>query len=147
MNLLDRYLVQAEFSSCEGFYNPFRLRTPLRFNSATDVVHVYAREAPEKRALVCCDNASHSRTFTFTDIMMKVRDIACRAQRAAIAMAVCVADDDLLGYVDAALRRWQGPSAGPRSGRGTARRRPLPNLETATAGRPCQAAPRTETGL
>ncbi len=159
MNLLDRYLVQTEFSSYEEFYKQFRLRTPQHFNFAADVVDVYAREAPEKRALVWCDDAGHSRTFTFADLkavsdrtasyfqtlgigkgdpvmlvmkgrcefwfcmlalhklgavaipathMMKVRDIAYRIQQAAIVMTVCVADDDLLGYVDAAQAETAG---------------------------------------
>jgi acetyl-CoA synthetase len=153
MNLLDRYLAKTEFSSYEDFLDFFKLSTPEHFNFATDVVDVYAREMPEKRALVWCDDAGHSRTFTFAEIstisertanyfralgigkgdpvmlvmkgryefwfcllalhklgavaipathMMKVGDIAYRIERAAIVMAVCVADADLLAYVDAA---------------------------------------------
>jgi acetyl-CoA synthetase len=153
MNLLDRYLAQTEFSSYEEFFSQFKLQTPEHFNFATDVVDVYAREVPGKRALVWCDDAGNSRTFTFAELktisdrtanyfrslgvgrgdpvmlvmkgrcefwfcmlalhklgavaipathMMKVRDIAYRIQRADIVMAVCVADTDLLGYVDAA---------------------------------------------
>jgi acetyl-CoA synthetase len=159
VNLLDRYLAQTEFSSYEEFYSQFRLRLPERFNFAVDVVDTYAREAPEKRALVWCDDAGHSRTFTFADLktisdrtasffrtlgigkgdpvllvmkgrcefwfcmlalhklgavaipathMMKTRDIAYRIQRAAVVMAVCVADTELLAGVDAAQTETAG---------------------------------------
>ena len=159
MNLLDRYLTKTEFTSYEDFFGQFKLLTPERFNFATDVVDVYARERPEKRALVWCDDAGHSRTFTFAEMkeqsdrtanyfralgigkgdpvmlvmkgryefwfcmlalhklgavaiqathMMKVRDLAYRLERGAIVMAVCVADADLLGYVDAAQAETAG---------------------------------------
>jgi acetyl-CoA synthetase len=153
MNLLDRYLTRTDFSSYEEFVSQFGLKPLEHFNFAIDVVDVYAREVPEKRALVWCDDAGHSRSFTFAELkaisdrtanyfrtlgigkgdpvmlvmkgryefwfcmlalhklgavaipathMMKVHDITYRIQQADIVMAVCVADNDLLGYVDEA---------------------------------------------
>ena len=68
MNLLDRFLVKTAFTSYEDFRDHFALRVPERFNFAFDVVDVYAREAPEKRALVWCNDAGEDRTFTFADL-------------------------------------------------------------------------------
>ena len=68
MNLLDRFLVKTAFTSYEDFRDHFALRVPERFNFAFDVVDVYAREAPEKRALVWCNDAGEDRTFTFADM-------------------------------------------------------------------------------
>lgn len=68
MNLLDRFLERTEFSSYDDFAAHFRLRVPECFNFAVDVVDVYAREAPGKRALVWCNDQGELRTFTFEDL-------------------------------------------------------------------------------
>ncbi len=68
MNLLDRFLVKTAFTSYEDFRDHFALRVPERFNFAFDVVDVYAREVPEKRALVWCNDAGEDRSFTFADL-------------------------------------------------------------------------------
>ncbi len=68
MNLLDRFLERTEFSSYDDFAAHFRLRVPEHFNFAADVVDVYARETPGKRALVWCNDQGELRTFTFEDL-------------------------------------------------------------------------------
>lgn len=68
MNLLDRYLERTDFTSYEDFAANFRMRVPERFNFAVDVVDTYAREVPDKRALVWCNDQGQERTFTFADL-------------------------------------------------------------------------------
>jgi acetyl-CoA synthetase len=68
MPLLDRYVDQTEFDSYDAFRDGFRVRIPDDFNFSVDVVDVYAREEPEKRALVWCDDHGRERTFTFREL-------------------------------------------------------------------------------
>ena len=68
MDLLDRFTNATQFKDYKDFYHNFRLRVPEGFNFAYDVVDEYARLAPEKRALVWCDDLNEERTFTFADI-------------------------------------------------------------------------------
>ena len=68
MNLLSRFLPRTDFESYEDFRDHFAIRTPEHFNFAYDVVDVYAREAPDKRAMVWCNDAGGEETFTFADL-------------------------------------------------------------------------------
>ena len=66
--LLDRFLDRVDFESYEDFIENFRINIPERFNFGYDVVDVFARETPEKRALVWVDDRGERREFTFADI-------------------------------------------------------------------------------
>jgi acetyl-CoA synthetase len=66
--LLDRFISRSNFSSYEDFYKNFRIHTPSYFNFAYDVVDVIAKQSPEKKALVWCDEKGNERIFTFADI-------------------------------------------------------------------------------
>ena len=68
MNLLKRFSNYGEFRNYDEFYRNFQLYVPKNFNFAYDVVDEYARLAPEKRALVWCDDLGGERIFTFEDI-------------------------------------------------------------------------------
>ena len=68
MNLLDRFTNSTQFKDYNDFYHNFKLHVPDNFNYAYDVVDEYARLAPEKRAIVWCDDCGAERTFTFADI-------------------------------------------------------------------------------
>jgi acetyl-CoA synthetase len=46
----------------------FEIRVPERFNFVRDVVDVYAQSEEERRALVWCDDAGNSITFSFNDL-------------------------------------------------------------------------------
>ncbi|MDR0538982.1 MAG: AMP-binding protein [Spirochaetaceae bacterium] len=46
----------------------FAIRVPERFNFVHDVVDVYARAEPFRRALVWCDDAGNEKVFNFADI-------------------------------------------------------------------------------
>jgi acetyl-CoA synthetase len=66
--MLDEFLPRAGFSSYEEFVQGFRITVPDRFNFAYDVVDRLARECPEKRALVWCDDKGGEARFTFAEI-------------------------------------------------------------------------------
>lgn len=54
----------------------FRITVPENFNFAYDVVDRYAREVPEKRALVWCDDTGAERIFTFGQMAQCVNKTA-----------------------------------------------------------------------
>ncbi len=68
MNLLDRFTNRLSFRDYDDFYANFRLIVPENFHFAYDVVDEYAAIAPEKRAMVWCDDLGDERIFTFADI-------------------------------------------------------------------------------
>lgn len=70
MNYAHDFLVEdREFKDYDDFAKNCRLKAPENFNFAYDIVDRYAKEAPEKRALVWIDdNSDQAKTFTFTDI-------------------------------------------------------------------------------
>jgi acetyl-CoA synthetase len=66
--MLEEFLPRAGFSSYEKFVTGFRITVPERFNFAYDVVDRLARECPETRALVWCDDKGGEARFTFAAI-------------------------------------------------------------------------------
>ena len=66
--LLDKYLPRTEFESYEDFKENYKVNIPENFNFGFDIVDEWARQEPEKKALVWCNDHDEKRTFTFTDI-------------------------------------------------------------------------------
>ena len=66
--LLDKYLPRIDFDSYEDFKANYRVNVPADFNFGFDIVDEWAKQEPEKKALVWCDDEGGDRTFTFTDI-------------------------------------------------------------------------------
>ena len=66
--LLDRYLPRIEFDSYEDFKKNYRVNVPEDFNFGWDIVDEWAKQEPEKKALVWLSHDKQERTFTFTDI-------------------------------------------------------------------------------
>ena len=62
--LADRY-IRTDFTSQEDFEQHFELKIPEHFHFAYDVVDEYARQSPDKRAMIWCDIHGRERTFTF----------------------------------------------------------------------------------
>lgn len=52
----------------EDLKKNYRVEVPENFNFAYDIVDRYAREVPEKRALVWCDDAGEEKIFNFKEI-------------------------------------------------------------------------------
>lgn len=66
--LLDKYLPRIDFNSYEDFKQNYRVNVPENFNFGFDIVDEWAKQEPEKKALVWCDDHDEEKTFTFTDI-------------------------------------------------------------------------------
>ena len=65
----EKILPRIEFDSYEDFKENYKVNVPEDFNFGFDVVDAWAKEEPEKKALVWCDEQGDELTFTFTDIM------------------------------------------------------------------------------
>ena len=70
MNLAHEFLVEnREFSDYEDFSKNCKLKAPENFNFAYDIVDRYAKETPNKRALLWIDdNSDEPLDFSFADI-------------------------------------------------------------------------------
>jgi len=68
MSLDARYLEKTKFDSYEDFSKNFKLNVPENFNFAYDIIDEYAKNEPERLALVWCDDAGNERFFTFKDL-------------------------------------------------------------------------------
>lgn len=66
--LLKKYLPRIEFDSYEDFKENFKINVPEDFNFGFDVVDAWAKEEPEKMALVWCNDHNEEKKFTFTDL-------------------------------------------------------------------------------
>ena len=74
--LADRYLNKTEFDSYEDFIKNYKLNIPENFNFGFDIVDVYAKEDPDKIALVWCNDHGEEKIFTFADIKKYSNKIA-----------------------------------------------------------------------
>jgi acetyl-CoA synthetase len=65
---MEKYVSRIEFDSYEDFKENFSIKIPDNFNFAYDVVDVYAREQPDKKALIWCDDNGEEKVFSFADL-------------------------------------------------------------------------------
>lgn len=66
--LLDRFLPRTDFDSYEDFKENYRVNVPEDFNFGFDIVDEWAKQEPDKMALVWCDDNGNRKNLTFTDI-------------------------------------------------------------------------------
>jgi acetyl-CoA synthetase len=66
--MLDRFLARQQFSSYEEFAETYAVNIPDQFNFAYDVVDVFAKEEPEKIAMVWCNDEGEEHIFTFAQM-------------------------------------------------------------------------------
>ena len=66
--LLEKYLPRIDFDSYEDFKQNYRVNVPENFNFGFDIVDEWAKQEPEKMALVWCDDHGGEHRFTFTEI-------------------------------------------------------------------------------
>ena len=80
MNFSHDFLVEdREFKDYDDFSKHCRLKASEDFNFAYDIIDRYAKEAPEKKALVWIDdNSDEAKVFTFTDISRESKRAAYR---------------------------------------------------------------------
>ena len=76
MDFLENFLERTEFSSYEDFKANYRLKVPEDFNFAFDVIDRLAKEDPDRRALVWCNDAGEERVLTMADISRESSQIA-----------------------------------------------------------------------
>ena len=67
-DMLKKFLTKTKFTDYADFRQNFALNYSADFNFATDVVDAYAETAPDKRALVWCDDNGGERLFSFADV-------------------------------------------------------------------------------
>lgn len=66
--LLERFLPRMEFDSYEDFKENYKVNVPEHFNFGFDIVDAWAKEEPDKMALVWCDDHDEEKRFTFSDV-------------------------------------------------------------------------------
>lgn len=66
--LLNKYLPRISFDSYEDFKQNYQVNVPENFNFGFDIVDEWAKQEPEKKALVWCNDDGEEHEFTFTDI-------------------------------------------------------------------------------
>ena len=77
MDLIEKFIEgKTEFSSYDDFHQNCRLKLPEHFNFATDVVDYYAKEAPQKIALVWCNDEGLEKIFTFSQLAAESKKAA-----------------------------------------------------------------------
>ena len=74
--LADRYLDKTEFDSYEDFIKNYKVNVPEDFNFGFDIADVYAKENPDKKALVWCNDYGEEKIFTFADVKKHSNKIA-----------------------------------------------------------------------
>ncbi len=67
-DMLEKYLPRTKFDSYEDFKENYKVTIPENFNFGFDIVDGWAKEKPDNRALVWCDDNGEERTFTFADM-------------------------------------------------------------------------------
>ncbi|HEX3044295.1 MAG TPA: AMP-binding protein [Bacillota bacterium] len=80
--MLEKYLNKTEFSSYEDFKANFKINVPASFNFGYDIVDEWARQSPDKVALIWTDENGGEATFTFSQ-MKQYSDKAANVFKAA----------------------------------------------------------------
>jgi len=76
-SLYGEFLVEnRDFKDYSDLKKNCRLKAPENFNFSYDIIDRYAKECPEKRALVWCDDNGCEKTFTFADISVESKRAA-----------------------------------------------------------------------
>ena len=66
--MVEKFLKQTEFASQEDFKRNFKINIPENFNFGYDVVDAWAKEEPEKKALLWTNDKGESRQFTYSEM-------------------------------------------------------------------------------
>ena len=66
--MLEKFLPRIDFDSYEDFKANYTVNVPEDFNFGFDIVDGWAKEKPDNRALVWCDDDGEERVFTFADM-------------------------------------------------------------------------------
>ncbi|NYT01394.1 MAG: AMP-binding protein [Methanosarcinales archaeon] len=80
-SLLSKFVSRTDFESYQDFKDHLSIIVPENFNFSYDVVDAYAREQPDKVALVWCNDLGQELRFTFGDMKLqsdKAANLFCR---------------------------------------------------------------------
>ena len=69
--MLKNFLPREKFTSYEDFMENYQVVVPENFNFSNDVVDAWAKQEPDKPALVWCNDAGDERRMSFSDISME----------------------------------------------------------------------------
>ena len=67
-SLLNNFVTQIEFKSYKEFKENFTIKVPDNFNFAYNVVDEYAKEYPDKIAIVWCNDYNEEKIITFKEL-------------------------------------------------------------------------------
>ena len=68
--MLERFLRQTTFSSYEDFQKHFSIIVPEDFNFAYDVMDAWAKDAPERTAMIWTNDKGEEKRFTYAEIKL-----------------------------------------------------------------------------
>ena len=88
--MIERFLKQTTFTSQEDYIANLKINVPENFNFAYDVVDVYAKEQPDKKALLWTDDHGAEIQFTFADLKRESDKTASFFQSLGIGKGDCV---------------------------------------------------------
>lgn len=66
--MLTKYLPKIDFSSSQDFRDNYTVIVPERFNFSYDVLDRLAKETPDERALVWCNDEGEEKIFSYSEI-------------------------------------------------------------------------------
>lgn len=66
--MLEKFLPRTQFESYDDFKKNYTVNIPENFNFGFDIVDGWAKEKPENRALVWCNDHNEEKVFTFEDM-------------------------------------------------------------------------------
>ncbi|MBR0032686.1 MAG: AMP-binding protein [Treponema sp.] len=77
MNLIKNFIENdCNFEDYDDLRKNFKIRRPDNFNFAFDVVDVYAEKAPDKRAIVWCDDKGGEKILNFKELSVESKKAA-----------------------------------------------------------------------
>ena len=82
--MIDRFVSKTEFNSYEDFYANFSVNIPANFNFAWDVMDDLAREKPNERALLWCDEKGAEAEYSYEDLRRHSNQVANVLQKVGI---------------------------------------------------------------
>lgn len=88
--MLERFLKRTEFSSLEDFRTNFEILVPEHFNFAYDVVDAWAKEDPDRLALLWTNDEGAEHRYSFADIKRESDRVAAFYQSLGIGRGDCV---------------------------------------------------------
>mgnify|MGYP002590883478 CR=1 FL=1 len=74
--MIERFLPRTEFSSYEDLNQNYKVIVPEDFNFSFDVIDQWAKEQPNKPALVWCDDQGNEERLSFSEVSRRSCQVA-----------------------------------------------------------------------